>query len=194
MDSQRKPSKSILTEALVLWVFISAICAIGVYILSHLAMLVHYAVVVAPTRPSAYVDNLSTDPATYSQIDTIAPDDLSLHSYGFERNQLVDALPDVRRKPNVADAAGNVPAFKMGDDVFVITYKGRNESSGLAISNDPEFKTRIENIDPCFQVEHIRDNIYQWTLDLERYALSRRARRKPQVACCCEGISLSRFD
>ena len=149
------------------WALRILLCVLGAYVLYRIAMLVFLFILFSPSRPTSFVDDLSTDPATYSQIESISHDFLTLHSYGYERNKYVDALPNVRSKPNVADSAGNVPAFRMDDDIFIITYKWVNASSGLAISDDPEFKTKIETIDDAFRIQHIRDNIYQWDLDLD---------------------------
>ena len=95
-------------------------------------------------------------------------DDLTMRSYAYERNQYVDAFPRATSRPKLADKTGCVPVFKFGEDIFVLTHKWVNSSAGLAISIDPQFKQKIEALDHCFRVEHLRDSIYQWDVDMER--------------------------
>lgn len=141
--------------------------AVG-YVLYRAAILVYIIFLFTPTQPSTYLDDLSTDPATYAEVATIKADELTQYAYLYDLNQYANALPDVASKPKVADSDGKVPAFKLDDDIFVITYKWVNFSSGLAISDDPGFKTKIEKIDAAFNVKHLRDNIYQWEFDPEQ--------------------------
>ena len=68
---------------------------------------------------------------------------------------------------NAYDANGHVPAFKLGDDTFVLTWKWVNSSAGLAISNSQSFKSKIESLDHRFRVRRLSGNIYEWDLDLE---------------------------
>ncbi len=140
---------------------------LGIYVLYRVAMFIFIAILFSRQKPPSFVDSLSTNPATYSNVDEIAEDDLVMHCYGLDQNQFVNALPNSKSKPNIADSAGNLSAFKWNGDIFVITFKWPTTSAGFAISNDPKFKTKIESIDNRLRVEHIRDNIYQWSLDFD---------------------------
>ncbi len=117
--------------------------------------------------PATYVLWLDSDPAVYANVDSIPETDLQLHAYAHDKNKYANAIPNATRLPKIADVNGYVPAFKLGDDTFILTWKWVNSSAGLAISDSPDFKTKIESLDYCFRVRHVSGNIYEWDLDLE---------------------------
>lgn len=118
-------------------------------------------------NPATFASGLSSDISAYSNIDIIAEDELQRFAYCYEQNKFANAFPKSSRLPKLADQNGCVPAFKLGDDIFILTWKWVNSSAGLAISDSPDFKKRIETLDQCFRVRHISGHIYQWELNLE---------------------------
>ena len=122
--------------------------------------------------PATYAVWLDADPAVYANVDSIDEQDLQWFAYAYDENKFADALPGAERLPKIADANGFIPAFKLGDDTFVLTYKWVNSSAGLAISDSQNFKNKIESLDHCFRVRHLSDNIYEWDLDPEAPNLS----------------------
>ena len=142
------------------------LCIVAAIILCMLAKLVFVMAPCRPSSPASFVASLSLDPATYANVDSISKGDLVMRTYAYERNQYVDAFPGAKSLPKLADGKGHVPVFRFGDDIFVLTYKWVNSSDGLAISSDKDFKSRIEAIDHSFLIRPIRDNIYQWELNL----------------------------
>jgi hypothetical protein len=119
-------------------------------------------------RPETFGAHLITTPGLYEQTNSIEPEDLDWFAYAYDENVFVDVLSDKSILPTVADEQGRVPAFRLGDDVFVITNKWINDSRGLAISNDENFVAKIESLNEHIRVWHLRDDIYCWGLDLER--------------------------
>lgn len=117
--------------------------------------------------PESFMPWLATEPSVYANVDSIAESDLQFHAYAYETNKYADAIPGSNRLPKIADAEGFIPSFKLGDDIFVITWKWVNESAGLAISNSPDFKSRTESLDHGFRVRRLSESIYEWKLDLE---------------------------
>lgn len=117
--------------------------------------------------PATYVAWLDSNPAVYAEVDSISETDLSLRAYAYDQNTFANAFPGALRLPKIADAKGHVPAFRLGDDIFIVTWKWVNSSAGLAISDSPEFKTKIESIDHCFRIRHLSGNVYEWNLDLD---------------------------
>jgi len=121
-----------------------------------------------PFMPAHYANFLDVDPATYSHIDELTALEFGNRIYIYYDNQFVDAIKGCDSKPQIADESGHVPALKFDGDTYVILRKWVNESGGLAISNDPNFASKLEKFDDDFVVEHVRGNIYHWDLDLER--------------------------
>ncbi|WP_161604826.1 hypothetical protein, partial [Roseiconus nitratireducens] len=117
--------------------------------------------------PATYASWLDTDRAVYADVDSVSESDLQLYAYAYERNKYADAIPEATRLPRIANADGYVPAFKLGDDTFILVWKWVNSSAGLAISDSSDFKTKIETLDDRFRVRHVSGNIYEWDLDLE---------------------------
>ncbi|MCA9168607.1 MAG: hypothetical protein KDB23_13120 [Planctomycetales bacterium] len=118
-------------------------------------------------RPATYLQWLDASRSVYANVDSISESDLERHAYLYRENKFVDAVPDATRLPPTADASGHVPAFKLGNDIFILTWKWVNRSAGLAISDSQDFKSRVESISYCFRVHHLSGNIYEWVLDLE---------------------------
>ncbi len=148
------------------WRTIAAIvAAFAIYCVATIAYLMFH---FWPAKPSSYADSLSLDPAIYSRVNTITSEQLELHAYAYERNQRVDAFPGSSSPPQLADDNGHVPVFRFDGDVFLLTFKWVNSSSGLAISSDPNFRSKIETTSHCFRVKHVTDTVYEWSLDLER--------------------------
>ena len=125
--------------------------------------------------PITYQPWLDTSPTVYTNVDSIAESDLQWFAYAYDENEFVDAIPNATRLPKIADPSGRIPAFKLGDDIFILTWKWVNSSAGLAISEDGNFKNRIESLDHCFRVRHVSGNLYQWDLDLETPHLDKSA-------------------
>ena len=117
--------------------------------------------------PTTYQPWLDASPTAYINVDSIAESDLPWFAYAYDENEFVDAIPNATRLPKIADSSGRLPAFKLGDDIFILTWKWVNSSAGLAISEDGDFKNRIESLDHRFRVRHISANVYEWDLDLE---------------------------
>ena len=121
-----------------------------------------------PLSPAYYAKYLNTDPAIYSHLNNLSAIDFGNRIYIYDENQFVEAIMNCGSTPSVADNNGHVPALKFNGDTFVILRKWVNESGGLAISDDPEFASKLEQFDDDFVVQHVRENIYHWDLDLER--------------------------
>ncbi len=117
--------------------------------------------------PATYARWLDADSTVYATVDSIDETQLQRFAYAYDENEFVNAIPNAARLPKIADANGNIPAFKLGDDTFVITWKWVNSSAGLAISDSQNFKSKIESLDHCFRVRHLSGSIYEWELDLE---------------------------
>ena len=117
--------------------------------------------------PETYAIWLDADPARYRTVESIPESDLQLFAYAYEKNKFVDAIPGAARRPKIADDNGHVPAFKLGDDVFILTWKWTNNSAGLALSDSPNFISKIESLDDHFRVRHLSGNIFEWKLDLD---------------------------
>ena len=116
--------------------------------------------------PETYRPWLVTDRAVYANIDSVAESDFQLYAYGFYRNKYVNAIPNARRTPNVANDNGDVPSFEIDDDIFIVTFKWVSRSSGLAISDSPNFAAKLEGLDEYVSVKHLDENIYTWNLHL----------------------------
>ncbi len=71
--------------------------------------------------PQTYVRWLDTDPAVYANVDSISESDLHWFAYAYDENQFADAIPRATRISNLADSNKHHPAFKLGDDIFVLT-------------------------------------------------------------------------
>ena len=121
-----------------------------------------------PLSPADYAKFLNTDPAFYSAVENLSAIDFGNRIYIYDDNQFVDAINGCDSNPSVADNNGHVPVLKFNGDTFVILRKWVNESGGLAISDDPEFASKLEQFDDDFVVKHVRDNVYHWDLDLKR--------------------------
>jgi hypothetical protein len=106
-------------------------------------------------------------PGRVRKVDSVSEFDLQMFAYIYDKNKYADAIPGATRLPKIADGRGRIPAFKLGDDFFVITWKWVNHSAGLAISDSPDFISKIESLDECFRISHISGDIYEWDLDLE---------------------------
>ena len=117
--------------------------------------------------PETYLHWLDTNPSVYAGVDSVPESELDKFAYAYDENQFADAIPKATRRPRIANSQGHVPAFKLGDDVFVLTWKWVNSSAGLAISESPDFQKRIESLDYRFRVRRLAENIYAWNLDLE---------------------------
>ena len=137
-----------------------AICFVG--------FLVLVAVLLRPTNVDSYAKHISLDPAVYANVDDVTILDFGIRIYDYERNQFLDVLDGDVTPPQIADETGRVPVLKHDGDIYIILHKWVNESGGLAISDDPAFKTKLEALDHCFRVEHLRGNVYSWDNDLER--------------------------
>lgn len=120
--------------------------------------------------PRTYAKWLDTTPSVYTGVEPVAKSDLVMRAYAYELNKYVDAIPNASRYPRIADENGFVPAFRLNENTFILTWKWKNSSAGLAISDSPDFESQIESLDDRFQVRHLSDNVYEWTLDLETRA------------------------
>ena len=116
--------------------------------------------------PETYASWLDTSPLAYAHVDSVAEADFQLYAYDFSRNKYANALPNASRTPSLAAANGHLPSFKIGDDIFIITFKWVSRSSGLAISPSPDFATNLESLDDYVTVEKISDDTYAWFLHL----------------------------
>ena len=121
-----------------------------------------------PMSPTYYVKYLNVEPETYSHIANLTALEFGQRIYAYDQNQFVDAIRGVDPMPELADENGCVPVLKFNGDTYIILRKWVNESEGLVISDDPEFASKLEKYDDDFVVEHMRDNVYHWDLDLER--------------------------
>ena len=144
-----------------LLILIAMACAVA----AGIAFLI---VTLRPLSPTYYARYLDVDPATYSHIDDLTALEFGDRIYIYSDNQFVNAINDCDPKPSVADENGRVPVLKFDGDTYVILRKWVNESGGLAISNDPDFASKLEQFDDDFVVQHVYQNIYHWDLDLER--------------------------
>ncbi len=75
---------------------------IGVFaaiMLYFVGMFIFLVVLFSITPPEAYVECLSVDPATYANVESIEREDLTIRAYAYERNQYVDAFPDLKTPP-----------------------------------------------------------------------------------------------
>lgn len=117
--------------------------------------------------PSSYQPYLNTDASVYSNVDMISESEFGCNAYAFDRNRYADAIPGAWPSSNIADSNGHVPAFKIGDDIFVVTFKWVNRSSGLAISESPHFLQDLEAMDDYVSVEHLSGNLFAWILHLD---------------------------
>ena len=157
------------TKLLLTRVFLVAVFGIP---LVGSALLAYTLFIIAPVQPSKYADALSTDANTYASLTPIPADLIVQHAYAYESNPFVNALNQTKAPPKIAhpiiaNPQGQLPAFRFGEDVFVIIDKGRNYSAGLAISSDPEFSKKIEAVQAHFRVRHISGEVYQWNLELD---------------------------
>ncbi len=127
--------------------------------------------------PETYAPWLNTEPSVYAHVDSVLETDFKFHAYSFQENKYADAFPNTFRTPNVAATNGHVPSFKIGDDIFIITFKWVSRSSGLAISDSPDFARNLESLDEYVTVEKISDKIYAWFLHLN-YTRQEKAAKK----------------
>jgi hypothetical protein len=111
--------------------------------------------------PATYASDLDTNPASYAHVTSITETDLVRVAYSYEENTYADAFPNTSRRPNLENAVGHLPAFRLGEDIFVITHKWVNLSAGLAVSDSPDFKNRLETTDHRFEVNHLSGHIYE---------------------------------
>ena len=116
--------------------------------------------------PETYEPWLDSSPSVYAHVDSVPEADFQLYAYDFSRNKYANAIPNASRTPNVAADNGHVPSFKIGDDVFIITFKWVSRSSGLAISTSPDFAKNLESLDDYITVEKLSDDTYAWFLHL----------------------------
>jgi len=116
--------------------------------------------------PETYEPWLNSDPAAYAHVDSVPENDFQLYAYDFSRNKYANAIPNTNRTPNIAATNGHVPSFKIGDDIFIITFKWVSRSSGLAISDSPNFAKNLEALDEYVTVEKLSDKTYAWFLHL----------------------------
>ena len=119
-------------------------------------------------RPSTYAGWLDSSPAVYAKVDSVKATEIGWFAYAYDENKFVNAIPGATKLPKIADQNGHLPAFKLGDDIFILTWKWVNSSAGLAVSNSDDFDSRIEALDHCFRVRHLSGNIYEWYLDLDK--------------------------
>ena len=119
--------------------------------------------------PAAFAKHLSVDRSIYDDASVISAKNLWVHAYGYQRNSYLDVFKDRPSFFPMTAKDGKVPAFKVGDDVFVVIYKWKNNSQGLAISNDYEFVSNLQKLDNGFQAIEIdeKKNIYEWSFDAE---------------------------
>jgi hypothetical protein len=117
-------------------------------------------------NPETYVMWLTNDRTVYENVDSIPVADLDWFAYAYNENKFVDAIPDSPIIPNVANEEFEIPAFKLDEDIYLITYKWVNESAGLVISTDENFENKFKAIDSKIKVKRISDRIYRWDLDL----------------------------
>jgi hypothetical protein len=139
-----------------------AICAVCVFGFSYLLATIR------PLSPTYYAQYLNVDSNTYSELKNLTALEFGQRIYAFDQNQFVDAIRNADTMPSVADENGHVPALKFDGDTFIILRKWINESGGLAISDDPDFASKLETFDDDFVVKHVHKNIFHWDLDLER--------------------------
>jgi len=135
------------------------LCFVGLFVLMALLF--------RPTNVAAYATHVSLDPAAYANVDDVNLLDFGMRTYAYERNQYLGVLDGDIAPPQIADDSGRVPVLKYDGDIYIILHKWVNESGGLAISDDPDFKTKLETLDHCFRVEHLHGNVYSWDNDLE---------------------------
>ena len=142
-------------------ILVSVVCACAATFVFLIATL-------RPLSPAYYADYLNTAPEIYAQLDDLSALDFGQRIYIYDESQFVDAISGCESTPSVANENGQVPALKFNGDIFIILRKWVNESGGLAISDDPEFASKLEQFDDDFVVKHLHSNVYHWKLDLER--------------------------